>query len=294
MRIIKYFFFLLLILSLMFTAYIGTALALAGWYPDLDLNTTYSVAYFEKKLNSLTKEFYAHPLKEQTITLTDQECEGILRLAVKRDPQAAAYIKGFAVAMEKDVVELKANIEAAGRKKGIRAALKPVYIASSAEFQVEIKSLHLGNFPLPVKTALYLLERLSPREVPVQIENGILKVKMGNLPLDLKHINIGTNQITVGLAVSSAEIARIAGEQKKLVQEAFSQTRVIKDSLASTEAKDFINSLQGKQTLLPEDITKAQEIYDKLSPQDKAVLEKNLGALLDNPEIKKALEKYMQ
>ncbi|MCR4442094.1 MAG: hypothetical protein QHH10_07835 [Peptococcaceae bacterium] len=286
MRVIKRGLLVLIFLIISGAVYLGSALYTASWYPGLDMNTPYSYDYYGQKINNIIREFTEKPLEVVTFNMSEKECEGLLKSVLRMNPEIAAYVQGVSLSINRESLVLKTNLRLGSWNKGMELELKPVSDEKKKELAVGIERIRLGAYPLPVSPVLYFLEKAGIAQGLAIIKDNQIRISINNIPVALKYVRLESKQLVAGISTSTGELSKMAAGEKPLLSEALSQSEVLKKGLKSSQAIDFIESLKQKKELSLEDIDKAKAIYNSLSPEDKAVLRKNISEFLENPAVK--------
>jgi len=291
MKFIKAGLLVLIFLIITGTSYLSAAICSASWYSGLDLNTPYSNDYYSQKLKGIVREFSEKPLDVVAFNLTEKECEGILKSALSMNQDIARYVRGVGLSINCDSLVLRANLQFGSWNKGIELELKPVSDEKNKELAVEVKRIRMGTWPLPVSPTMYFLEQAGAAQGLALIKGNQLRISINNIPVALKYVRLESKQLVAGISVSTGELSRIAVKESPLISEVLTRSEILKKSLKSSQAIEFIESLQQKKALAPEDVEKAKAIYKSLSAEDKELIRKNISDFLARPALKEDLDK---
>ncbi len=291
MRLLKGGIVLLTILVTFSIVYLGIAIATSSWYPELNMESQLKISNIQKRVEDLRAKFKANPLEPVKITLTDNECEGILKNLIKSDTDLQDMVKGIGLKISNGVLDVKANVELYNYKVGLSAILKPFYQEGTQNFVFQLDQFKLGKMPLPPSLVLYIVNRINQGQLLV-IKKDTIALNLKGLPFDLAYLKMDNRTLQAVFALSTLKVTKMVVEETSVLQEVTQAVKNLEKNLSSPEAKEFISSLKVKSFLVPADIEKAKQIYEQLSPKDKEVLQNNLEILLNKPQVREALLKY--
>lgn len=288
MRTLKNIFVLLLVLIILSIVYTGMAWSLASWYDGIDMETPYSVSHYQNRINEIVKKFADEPLNVTSFSMTEDECEGFLKLALQMNPSVIDVVDGVDLTIQQKLIVIRANLQLPSSKRGIEITIEPYAEEKERELTLKVNRIKLGDYPIPVFPVLYVVEKMIPREGPLKIEGGRIRLNINELPVALKYVRIESKQVIAGLSMAIS-LTDKSTEDKTLIQEVFKKADILEKGVSSTQIKEYISEMQNKDEIMPEDIDKAKAIYNSLSAEDKEILHRNLKEFLRDPAINEAL-----
>lgn len=289
MKTIKFLLIVLLAIVVLSVAYTGVAWSFASWYDGLNMENPYSVSHYENRIKDISKKFAEEPLDVTSFSLSEEECEGFLKLALQTDPRLAAAVAGVDLTIQQNLVVIKTNLQKGTIKKGIEIALEPFVEEKERELSFKISRIRLGAYPIPSAPLLYIIEKTINFDMPLKIEGGHIKLNINDLPVALKYVRIEAKQVVAGLSMA-IKLKDISDEDNNLIQEVFTKADALNEGVSSTQIKEYINEIRNKDKIMPEDIDKAKAIYNSLSQEDKEALHRNIEGLLRDPAVNRALK----
>lgn len=264
------------------------AWSLASWYDGIDMETPYSVSHYQNRINEIAKKFADEPLNVTSFSMTEDECEGFLKLALQMNPSVVDVVDGVDLTIQQKLIVIKANLQLSSIKRGIEITIEPYADEKERELSLKVNRIKLGDYPIPVFPVLYVVEKMIPREGPLKIEDGRIRLNINELPVALKYVRIESKQVVAGLSMAIS-LTDKSTEDKTLIQEVFTKADVLQKGVSSTQIKEYISEMQNKDEIMLEDIDKAKAIYNSLSAEDKEILHQNLKEFLRDPAINEAL-----
>jgi uncharacterized protein YpmS len=288
MRTLKNIFVLLLALFILSIVYAGMAWSFAPWYDGINMETPYSVSYYQNRINEIVKKFADEPLNVTSFSMTEDECEGFLKLALQMNSSVIDVVDGVDLTIQKKLIVIKANLQLPSNKRGIEITIEPYMEEKKRELTLKVNRIKLGDYPIPVFPVLYVVEKMIPREGPLKIESGRIRININELPVALKYVRIESKQVIAGLSMGIS-LSNKSTENKTLIQEVFKKADVLKKGVSSMQIKEYISEMQNKDEVISEDIDKAKAIYNSLTAEDKEILHQNLKEFLRDPTINEAL-----
>lgn len=289
MKVSKYFLILLLAIVVLSAAYTGAVWSFASWYDGINMETPYSVSHYEKKLKEISEKFADEPLDVTAFSLSEDECEGFLKLALQTDASLAAAVAGVDLTIQQNFIVIKSNLQKGTIKKGIEITIEPFVEEKERELSFKVSRIRLGSYPIPSAPLIYILEKTIDSNLPLKIEDGHIKLNINDLPVALKYVRIEAKQVIAGLSMA-INLTDISNADNALIQEVFVKADTLNDGVSSTQIKEYINEMKNKDMIIPEDIEKAKAIYNSLSTDDKEALHRNLEEFLRDPAVNKALK----
>jgi hypothetical protein len=292
MKAFKYITVAVVVLVILCVSYLGFALNSAIWYENIDMDTEYSVRHYLEKIDEIVDKFAGEPLEVTTFSISEKECEGILKQALRINNDIAASIHGLGLTIQQKSIIIKTNLQIASLKKSLEITIKPYAEEKERELTLKVEKIKLGEYPLPVSPILYIVEKTIPEEVPITIANGRVRLNINKMPVALKYVRIESQQLVAGLSVATAELTNMSKDDKVLIQEVFTKAEVLNTGLNSTQLDDFITEMQQKDEILSADIDRAKAIYNSLSSEDKEILHNNLSKFMRDPAVNEALKSF--
>jgi uncharacterized protein YpmS len=272
-------------------AYLGIALATSSWYPELNMEAQPKFSNIQKRANDLQAKFLLDPLEPVKITLTENECEGILKNLIKNDTEFQRVVKGVGLKITSGSLDIKTNVEVYNYQVSLGAIFKPYYQEGTHNFVLQLEQFKLGKMPLPPRLVLYFLDKLNHGQILV-IKKDTIALNLQGLPFDLAYLKMENRTLQAAFALSTIKVTKMVTKETVLLQEVRQSVKGLEKDLNSPQAKEFISLLKGKTSLDPTDIEKAKQIYDQLSPKDKETLKQKTEDLLSKPQVREALLKY--
>lgn len=291
MRLLKGIAVLFIMLVTFSVAYLGVALATSSWYPELNMEYQPKFSDFQKRMKDLQGKFLQNPLEPVKITLSENECEGILKSLIRNDAGFQKIVKGVGLKIASGALELKTNVEIYNHQVSLGATLKPYYQEGSHNFVLQMEQFKLGKMPIPPRLVLYLLDKFNTGRLLV-IKRDTIGLNLSGLPFDLAYLKMENRTLQAAFALSTVKVTKMVAKERSLLQEVSRSVKGLEQDLSSPQAKEFISILKGKSSLDPADIIKAKQIYDQLPSKDKETLKEKAEALLSIPQVREALLKY--
>ena len=270
--------------------YAAAAVFASNAYPGLSMNTTYNEAYYQKKIDALSKLMMNNPTKPAELKLTDKEIEGALKLVIKDADDLNAIVQGAGIALAKDSLTAQINARIAGNDKGVQVSGQ-LSAAADGSLQYTVKNIKLGRFPLPVPLSLFAAQKILPPEA-LQIHGHTIILALVDLPVQFTSIKVDTGILTAGVLLSPERLIQMAAADIIIQKEIVTNLDSLEKGLESNQARAFLDTLQQKKEITAEDAKTALSIYESLSPKDQETLQKNMSSLLQDPAIQELLKKY--